>query len=322
MGCACLPHYLEKQDLSALDDALAGVRLSQYRTTDGRQLELYWLGAQASPKLVLLPPYGMSYLLLSRLAQRLARHFHVLCWESIGCPNTQTSLTAEDFDLDRQAATLLGILHQHDYADCHFVGWCQAAQLAVHAIALHGFAPRSMAWVAPAGLLPPIVKSEFERCALPIYLQIERHGLEQAKKLAAILDKYRGQPLSGDDLAEKLTMLHLADPASTLVFSRYMRAYEENKQSVQALLPAALGRHPTLIVHCKDDSFSHYSASVQLARHDPSLRLDLLDHGGHLQLFNDPGAVAQRIIDFIGLTVGEVAPTSMHSAAPDPHVHS
>lgn len=305
MDTAHLPDYLRKLNLHLLQNELKRVSISHYDIGDGRRIYLYMIGAKNLPKLILLPPYGMSYLLISRLACQLAERFQVLCWESIGCPDSNIPIKTTDFDLAWQASIFINILRQQSYKNCHFVGWCQAAQLVVHAIKYHGFSPSSMVWIAPAGLTSTTVDSEFERCALPIYLQIEQHGLAHAKKFSVILDKYRNQPLCGDDLAEKLSLLHLTNQKNTLVFSRYMRTYEKNKQIMQSLLLTTLGKHPTLIIHCKDDNYSHYSSSVKLAKHYPSIHLDLLERGGHLILFNNPNAVSQRIIKFIDAQTGK-----------------
>jgi hypothetical protein len=54
---------------------------------------LYGFGRLTAPILVMLPPAGMSFLLVSRLALALSADFQVIRWESRGCPDTVVPLT-------------------------------------------------------------------------------------------------------------------------------------------------------------------------------------------------------------------------------------
>ncbi len=294
-----LPDYLRAASLGVVAEELAPVRCTSMLDEHGRRHVLYQLGEPSLPKVVLLPPYGISYLLLSKLATLLAQRFHVLSWESAGCPDSSSPLDESDLTLARQSALFQRILLQEGFEEFHFVGWCQAAQLAVHAVASAAIAPLSMSWIAPAGLGCAIVQSDFDRCALPIYLDIERGGAALAGKLGVMLDKHRSAAFCPANAAEKLTMLHLADPALTHRFSRYMLAYARNQPEVNGLLASALASCPTLAIHCKDDTYSHFSESVQLAKHHAKVELKLLPKGGHLQLFNDPAILAPLITQFI-----------------------
>ncbi|HWW71574.1 MAG TPA: alpha/beta fold hydrolase [Duganella sp.] len=293
------PDYLRAASLGFVADELASVRCASVLDERGRRIVLYQHGAPSLPKLVLLPPYGVSYVLLARLAALLAERFHVLSWESPGCPDNAAPVDESDLGLDWQSALLRRIVAGQGYTDFHFVGWCQAAQLAVHAVSTGAMAPATMTWIAPAGLGCAMVQSDFDRCALPIYLDIERGGAALAAKLAVMLDKHRSAPFSPANAAEKLTMLHLADPALTHTFSRYMGAYARNQAGVHSMLASALATCPTLAIHCKDDTYSHFSESVQLAKRSPNVALKLLPKGGHLQLFNDPATLAPLITQFI-----------------------
>jgi hypothetical protein len=191
------------------------------------------------------------------------------------------------------------VIKQAGFKEFHFVGWCQAAQFAVHATGNGYVRPRTMSWIAPAGLGYSLVKSEFERCALPIYLDIERNGVSRAEKLRAILNKHRDKPAMEAIAAEKLTMLHLSDPQATYAFSRYMRAYEDNKVVAKQFVSSALGLVATQAIHCRDDTFTHFSESIELTKHHPSLALRLIERGGHLQVFNEPFTLAELVVDFI-----------------------
>lgn len=294
-----LPGYLDGLDLSCLGDAVTAVRVSTFTALDRQTLRLYRWGSPAAEKLILLPPYGITFLLLSPLARCLSQRFEVLSWESAGCPSADDSLCGEPTRLDRQSAQLGEIVRVQGLEEFHFVGWCQAAQLCVYSLAAAHVRPRTLTWIAPAGLGHGLVKSEFDRCALPIYLEIERQGVAQAEKLGRILDKYRDQSLTAANVAEKLTMLHLSDPQMTYRFARYMRAYVDNQAVVRSLLDDVLETPRTQVIHCKDDTYSHFSESVELAKMYPGMRLELLPRGGHLHLFRSPQLVAELIFKHI-----------------------
>ncbi len=293
------PSYLTDIDTSMVTRELDEVRYLSVAGVDGRQHALYEFGWKGGEKVVLLPPYGMTFLLLSRLARILARRFHVLIWESHGCPDSATPLCDEDLDLASQSRHFSEVIKNEGFAEFHFVGWCQAAQMAAHATANGYVKPRTMSWIAPAGLGYSLVKSEFERCALPIYLEIERNGISHAEKLGKLLNKYRDEPATEAIAAAKLTMLHLPHSQMTYAFSRYMRAYDDNKLITKPLVASVLGSVPTLAIHCRDDTYSHFSESVQLAKCHPSIELRLLERGGHLQVFNDPATLAEHVLGFV-----------------------
>jgi len=299
------PSYLADIDTSILRHELDVVCYRTVAASDGSQRALYEFGRKDSEKVVLLPPYGMTFLLVSRLARILAQRFHVLIWESHGCSDSATRMSETDLQLASQSKYFSEVVKQAGFKEFHFVGWCQAAQLAAHATANGYMRPQTMSWIAPAGLGYSLVKSEFERCALPIYLDIERNGVSRAEKLRKILNKYRDEPATDTIMAEKLTMLHLSDAQATYAFSRYMRAYEDNKIVAKQLVPSVLESVPTQAIHCRDDTYSHFSESVQLSKHHPSLALRLIGVGGHLQVFNDPVTLAEHVVTFVDASISQ-----------------
>ncbi|WP_375744291.1 alpha/beta hydrolase [Corallococcus interemptor] len=293
------PSYLAGIETVMVEPELEEVRYLTVGCGDGRQSTLYEFGQKDAEPVVLLPPYGMTFLTVARLARLLARRFRVLIWESRACPDPATPVRDTDFELADQSRHFSEVLAQAGIESFHFVGWCQAAQLAVHATAHGLIKPRTLSWIAPAGLGYSLVKSEFDRCALPIYLEIARHGVAHAGKLGRILNKYNGVPATPKNAAEKLTMVHLSDPEMTHVFSRYMKAYDDHRRIAGEFVSAALEAVPTLSIHCRDDTYSHFSESVQLAKRHPSLELRLLGQGGHLQVFNEPATLAEHVLGFM-----------------------
>lgn len=298
MDTSALPDYLRAFNLSGLTPSLAGLEFVE-RSLRGVIRRLYRWGRPDAETVVLLPPFGVTFLLVARLAALLAREYHVLVWESAGSPDPSCPAAEDDFSLDVQSADIEVMVGDTTARSYHFVGWCQAAQLAVHAIATRDRAPRTMTWIAPGGFGQRLVVPEFDRCALPVYLAIERQGPAAADKLGRILDKYRAAPLDAPLTGEWLTMLHLASPAMTHIFARYMKCFADHQPIVAPLLGSALDQVPTQLLHSRDDTYSHYSESVQIARNHPSVELHLMDKGGHFQVFDDPAPLAARVSAFI-----------------------
>lgn len=300
MKDANLPNYFQQLDLGFLKQTLSQVKSSTYLTSDKQKMRLFKFGDPSLEKLVLLPPYGMSFLLVCKLAACLSKHFYVLSWESKGCPDACVEMIQDDLKLSTQSRIFLDILQQEQFDKFHFVGWCQAAQLLIYTMFNSVLTPKTLSWIAPAGLGFSLLESEFERCALPIYLQIEQEGIEYAKKLAVVLDKYRDKKLTEDIAAEKLTMMHLSNVEMTYRFSNYMRSYESNKSIVKQHVQGVLKQKKVFIIHCKDDTYSHYSEAVQLEKqYRDHIQLCLLSEGGHLQLFNQAHQVADILFDYI-----------------------
>lgn len=296
MTSSAVPPYLDQIPLGSLAGMCDYVSVTRHDLGDGRFRRIYRGGDRNLPVVVLLPPYGMSFLLVLKLMMALRADFHVLTWESAGCPDPETEVVDSDFTLESQSADLVRMLSIAGVEAFHIVGWCQAAQLIVHAMATHGVSPLSMSWLAPGGFGLSVVMSEFDRCALPIYLEIARQGPSGARKLGGILDKYRDAPATGEPTGERLTMLHLPSPDMTCTFARYMKCYEDNKPLAQACLSKALGHVPLQIIHCRDDGYSHYSESVEIARRHAGVELVLIDTGGHLQVFDAAAVPASYVI--------------------------
>lgn len=282
-----------------LQSVVGKIRFERFALSETRSVPLGMLGEQHRDTVVLLPPYGVTLALVARLGVLLAERFRVVMWESRGCPDAQDALGEQDFALATQASDLAVIARALAPEGFHFMSWCQASQLGVFAVAHSQVAPRSMTWIAPAGMGHALVRSEFDRCALPIYLEIRRNGRAHAEKLGRILDKYRDRAFEEGIAGEKLAMLHLTDPDLTCTFARYMAQYDEQRDLVAPLVSRALARVPTLAIHCRDDTYSHFSESVQLAKQNPQLRLDVLERGGHLQVFNDPHSLLGRVEGFL-----------------------
>lgn len=295
------PAYLRHApDLSALETELASVRPEDWHVDGALHGRFFHYGDPDAPALVLLPPTGMSFLLLSRLAHALSSDFHVVIKESKGCPDWEVDLDEDEHAVERQGSELARMVDHLRLGRVHLVGWCQAAQAIVHACQAGDMVPRTICLLAPAGLGHAVVSSEFERCALPIYCQIaEANDAEYAQRMGGLLDS---PPKHADviaALAERLSLLHLASPSAILRFSRYMRAFKEASDGTRPRAVAALSARPACIIHSRDDVFSHYSESVQLARAVPGVELKLLQDGGHLMMFNDAGRIADQIREFV-----------------------
>lgn len=312
--------YLRGLNSSGMQAELAATTISTFDCGDGRETYLYEYGSIAAPTLILLPPTGMSYLLVSRLALALSNEFHVLSWESRGCPNIDGPMDRHDTEMEFQAAEFASIVAAQGIHEFHFVGWCQAAQKAVLACQSNpALKPLSFSFIAPAGLGYSVVVSEFERCALPIYLQIAGRDVAYADKMSQILDTSARQSSSEEQLPERLSLLHLSSPEATFRFARYMKAFADSKPLIKPLVDGVLNHVPTQLIHCKDDKFSHYSESVQLSREHPLARLELFPTGGHLFMFKQPDVVADVIRRFLseGKSQGSTSPDSTLDKVPN-----
>lgn len=300
-GPGTLPTYLRHApDLSALAAELDAVRPYDWRVDGALHGRWFRYGDPALPALVLLPPTGMSFLLLSRLALALSADFHVVVKESRGCPDGDVALDEDAYAIERQASELVRMVADLGLGSVHLVGWCQGAQTIVHACQAGGMAPDTICLLAPAGLGYAVVGSEFERCALPIYCQIaEADDHEYAQRMGAVLESPPRHADALPALAERLSLLHLASPSAILRFSRYMRAFKQAQASSRTHAAAALSVAPVCIIHSRDDVFSHYSESVQLARVIPGAELKLFQDGGHLMMFNEAGRIADQVRGFV-----------------------
>ncbi len=299
-----LPGYMKSIDVSMFMDEFGIVEHSCYPSNENGKIDLYKIGDPEKEKVVFIPPYGMPSLLMLKLAKELASRFYILCWESRGVPNHLMGVSDEDICIDVQASDFVSIVKAENFNGAHIVGWCQAAQLIVYLLGKELITTKSLCCIAPAGLGESLVQSEYDRCALPVYLEIEKKGIDYAERFMGMLDKYREEDFRPEIAVEKYSVLHLSSAESTYIFSKYMRLYAENVGVVNKLLSRSFAGLKVLFTHCKDDSYSHYSESVCVSRKYPSVSLRLFDEGGHHQLFHSAPTLAKVIIDFVdsGLT--------------------
>lgn len=296
-----MPAYLrEAPSLTALGAELEAVAPRALVRGGSLRGRLYSYGNPASPALLLLPPTGMSFLLLSRLGLALSSDFHVIVKESKGCPDWEVEIDDGDFEVESQSEELAGIVDEIGVEEVHLVGWCQAAQTIVRACRDGRIEPRTISLLAPAGLGYAVVGSEFERCALPIYRQIaDKDDPDYARRMSQVLEMPSSHEDAVESLPERLSLLHLANSAATLRFSRYMRAFENAKARIKPEVVPALSVAPTCLIHARDDVFSHYSESVQVARAVPGAELKLFREGGHLMMFKQAEHIAELIRGFV-----------------------
>jgi hypothetical protein len=294
-----IPAYCAALEFAAVDSLLDAVDCEIVHVDGGRTKTLYTFGSLDNECLILLPPIGMSFLLIAHLARELAKDYYVISWESMGCPDVNVAMVEGDDSLQNQALEFHQILRCKNIEHYHFVGWCQAVQKMMVLNTMGGPMPESMCLLAPSGLDCGVITSEFEQCALPIYLKIDQEGQEYGAKMGKILDTMGNKPSHEDQLAERLSLAHLSSPEATYRFAKYMRSFEQSKPLVKPLLDGVFLNIQTLLIHCKDDNFSHYSESVQLAAKYPSIELDIVPRGGHLLMFNQATLTASKVQGFI-----------------------
>ena len=291
-----LPGYMMVYNGTDLQSVLQTTTVDQITLTNNRVKKLYTLGDKNNEHIILLPPVGMSFLLVSKLAKTLSQNYFVLCWESVGCPDISERFEDGQESLSYQIEELTEILCAKNISEFHFVGWCQACQK------LMKFCPttanstlKSITLLAPAGLGTSLLDSEFGRCALPIYLQMAARDEKFASQMSAILGANKKPEATEHTSGELISLAHLQDPKTSIRFAKYMLSFDKERKNIDPQKYQLFLTTPTHIIHCKDDEFSHYSESVQLSKRIPSLHLSLLSKGGHLMMFNQPDAAAELI---------------------------
>jgi hypothetical protein len=296
-----LPNYVKDCAGEDIQNVLHFTAVEQVSLSENRNKKLYVMGDEENEPLILLPPVGMSFLLVSKLALVLSKQYMVLSWESVGCPDASEDFEEGQENLHYQVEEFAEMIKAKKLTKFHFVGWCQACQkiMKFHESNTHNATIKSITLLAPAGLGTSVLESEFNRCALPIYMQMSSRDESFAKQMSAILGGNKKPDTSDNTSGENISLVHLKAPETCKRFAKYMVSFDKERKVNSPEKYQVFSTAPTHIIHCKDDEFSHYSESVQLAKKVPSIHLTLLNKGGHLMMYKEPenaaGLIHERI---------------------------
>jgi pimeloyl-ACP methyl ester carboxylesterase len=272
---------------------------------DGVPLTVLEAGDPARPAVLLVNALGVSCLFLSRLAQVLARDWHVLTWETRGLPDFSAS-DGRDLSVGRHAADAASVLARKAGGVRAVVAYCSGANIAVHALVERIVAADRLCIVSPSMEIPTVeARTDYQRTMLPIWQKIDRSGPRFATLVRAMI-RQNWKPWDGT-LQSELHHLNNLPFRSSQSTHRY------------ALMQAACLRFdwparlacvtvPTLVLHGAEDDIIHEETSAAVAAAVDGASLAIIPNCGHFAIYTSD-ELHGRLCAFLGSRAGGVAPT-------------
>jgi pimeloyl-ACP methyl ester carboxylesterase len=270
--CSCL----RRSDLTAADKAV---------------LSVYECGAPSAPPVLIINPVGVSVLLVSRLARKLAERFRVVTWEQRGFGWNFEAFNAHAHRYSAFQQDVVDVFQQRIAAPCPVVAICSGASLAIKAATRGLIDASAMILVSPAVRFAGCVPSLYEQSAVPFMREIAREG----KPLAQLLIKMSEDPLNSQAQSPDHQLIQTADRAylrsvdSVLIQAHsvaefYAQTVDEDVEKLTV---------PVCVMCAQDDEIVAIESARRLVKLIPHAQL--LEHvnGGHHAVFLDREAREQ-----------------------------
>lgn len=263
---------------------------------DGVPLTVLEAGDPARPAVLLVNALGVSCLFLARLAQALARDWHVLTWETRGLPDFPAS-DGRDLSVERHAADAALVLARKAGGVRAVVAYCSGANVAVHALVERTVAAGRLCIVSPSMEIPTVeARTDYQRTMLPIWEKIDRSGPRFAALVRAMI-RQNWKPPDGTLQSELHHMNNLPFRSSE---STYRYALMQ-AACLRFDWPSRLARVavPTLVLHGADDDIIHEDTSAAVAAAVGGASFEIVRDCGHFAVYTSR-ELHGRVRTFLG----------------------
>lgn len=270
-------------------------RLSSVQARDHYPLDVYECGGDRNPPCLILPPPGVPFLVLARLAQALAHSHWVVSWETrggIGGPDHGSwSFAIEDFARD-----VADIAASRDIGKARVITWCESFNLLPALLEHRALEIEKVANISPA------VYDERHTTAVSLANESFLASMTGGDQAAA-MEQYetyrilRELTFASLDEAEKIVSRILALPMndyeSAARFAAVCRHFQERAEREKSL--RAANTIESLYLHCRDDKVLDYQGTLAFFEQADRGKLILYRTGGHYHLFHNADAIGSDI---------------------------
>jgi pimeloyl-ACP methyl ester carboxylesterase len=281
------------------------VRTKPYRTlatcsSDGATLATYYAGNPVNNVIVIILPCGMPVDLIEEWIFQLSKEYFVLTWETRGMFDHDPQFDSRPYDVNSQIKDLIAVMDHCNVGQAHVMGLCGGAAVALIALNQHPDRVRSLSlWHGDyqLGKESPRTLYQADLSALMSMAAVDR---STAKSLHEIFSQ---SPMF--DKKTRYAHLILYPYANPELLYRYARLNNEIMNAdVGYVLPSIV--HPTLVVTSKDDSTAHSGGSLAVAKQIFHARLEVLEQGDHLSLFDADEYLVLLARSFVAETTGNM----------------
>lgn len=282
---------IERAAARARDEAPQAVQVG---TRDGLTLDAFTVGGRTRPAVMLIPPCGMPVELSRRWLRALGEEHFVMTWQTRGLFAEGDPEADMASDVAAQADDLLAVMDALDVPDCHLMGLCGGAVIALEAARRHPERFRSMSlWHGDYDFGVGSTKTDHQRDVQALM----ELGADSSAKAASYQQLMR-RPAALATIPEHVAPLVLYPYATPTLFHHYCRL---NLAIMSFDITGLLGRipHPTLVVTSRTDTTAHPEGSHRVARELARARLVEEPTGDHLSVFDTSTRLTQLAVDFV-----------------------
>jgi pimeloyl-ACP methyl ester carboxylesterase len=282
--------------------------MSVTRASDGLDLHTYECGRDNPEHLLLVTPIGAPFLLISKLATALGRHFHVLGWDNRGPGYLDEDCSRQCVDVNRHALDLQEILAQRNITSFHVVGWCAGANIVSWLTERLAVTPKTGFFIAPSNIGASKTETQFNSVFVPTLRSLAAcDGRKAEFMFKTIRNVVAGAEAHTVDqqVIKRLTSLNFASLETTRRYARLLCEFSAANDEISSFIPffdALCSRIPSALLHCMDDDVVSWMSSVDAVGRSKRSKLIVLPTGGHYVAYSAGEQVAAEVTAFITAT--------------------
>ena len=285
------------QARSLCDEEDAGYRRHLIRRPDGSVISVVAAGPPDAPCVLISPPCALSYRLSLPWLTALRRSCRCVIMQTRGTTERIGDVADFDrrgYDLDRQVADLLAVVGELAAGPVHLMGICGGAAVALAAAARSPAQVRSLSlWHADLDLGGEAEQTDHQ-ANLRALLDL---AVESRDTAAWLRGKLTSGPMTG--VPERIGPLVVQPYATAELFYRYAKLAGTAMHWDARRAAAGLGQ-PCLVVTSEDDETAHPAVSRRVAAILGHARLEVAEHGTHLDAFRATAGQVACLMSFLG----------------------
>lgn len=278
---------------------------------DGTELRVYECGDGRGPCVVLVNAFGMPVEFWSPVAERLAKQYRVLTWETRGLPSFNANFDHTRCDVDAHVMDLKAIMKYVDVSSVHLVGWCTGAFVALKAALRDDSMVRSLILLNGAYNVQEAPETDFQvnmRTVMPRVAKDRRYAafFHRSIFLRADVASTHGD-MEREAYTQFNTILGATDHdlvhLTSIPFQNVESLYRYGKLISQFIAESCSDwvnkiRQPALVLTGDQDCTAHPEGSRYVAARLPNARLVVYPAADHFALYREE-RVSADIVEFL-----------------------
>jgi 3-oxoadipate enol-lactonase len=282
---------VERAAAKARDEA---PQATPVETRDGVTIEAFTAGQRGRPAVMLIPPCGMPVELSRYWLRALAEKHFVITWQTRGLFSQCEPHAGMASDVTTQAGDLLAVMDALAVDNCHLMGFCGGAVIALRAAHQHPERFHSMSlWHGDYDFGDGSTKTDHQRDVQTL-MEIGAQGLDKATAYQKLMQR----PSALAAIPERFAPLVIYPYATPVLFHNYCRLNHAIMCFDIAGMLGAIAL-PALVVTSRTDTTAHPEGSHRVRHELPNARLVEEPSGDHLSVFDASTRLTALAVEFV-----------------------